>query len=257
MTGLKIARKSFQLITSNFQDVFRICAVLYLFDYVSSALATYLTTGVWTLDPPDPNTNLNTLTDVTLFIATLAIPTVITIWVAVAWHRYVLLEESPQGWIPRWNKKASLAYFLNGLKLMLLFLLYLSLLIILTFLAAPLALLSSNPFFIFLVSLILVTLFLCVFLRICLAFPAAAIGKKMTMTDSWNATSPYSSSLFFLAGILGLFSHSLQTVSETIDMNVLLSSVVFLLNIVWGFWTLSIMTVLYGCIIEGRDIETL
>ena len=79
----------------------------------------------------------------------------------------------------------------------------------------------------------------------------------MTMTDSWNATIPCSSSLFFLSGVLGLFSLSLQTVSETIDMNVLMSSVVFLLKIVLAFWTLSIMTTLYGCIIEGRDIETL
>jgi hypothetical protein len=173
-----IARKSFQLITSNFQDVFRICAVLYFISYVSSALATYLTTGVWTLAPLDPKTDLNTLTDVALFIATLAISTVIAIWVAVTWHRYVLLEESPQGWIPRWNKKDSLAYFLKSLKLMLLFLLSFTLLSMVISVAEPLIQLYLNPFLGFLAPLIFTTLLFCAFLRICLAFPAVAIGKK-------------------------------------------------------------------------------
>ncbi|WP_405108528.1 hypothetical protein L0Z65_13990 [Phaeobacter sp. BS52] len=38
-------------------------------------------------------------------------------WTVVAWHRYVLLEEHPQGWIPAFRAKEALWYFLRLLQL--------------------------------------------------------------------------------------------------------------------------------------------
>lgn len=256
VTALQIAKKSLHLMTSNWMDMFRICAALYLFKYVVTALATYATTGVWTLTPPDLISDTSSSVDFMIIIASLAVSIVAGLWVAVAWHRYVLLAENPQGWIPRWNKSACIAYFVQGLKLVLLFSFLLILLLMLLYVAGSLISVPINPFVGYLFALVFGALSISVFLRVSLVFPAAAIGRHLTLKDSWIATGPYRSPIFLLSGIIGFFTLNLQKISEALGANMFMSSIDFLLNILIALWTLSIMTTLYGGIIEDRNMES-
>lgn len=255
MTALQIAKKSLHLITSNWMDMFRICAALYLLTYVVTALATYATTGVWTLAKPNPISDTSSSVDLIIIIASLAVSTVAGLWVAVAWHRYILLAETPQGWIPLWNKSACIAYFVQGLKLVLLFFFLLILLFMLLYVAGSLIRVPINPFGKYLFALVFETLIISVFLRVCLVFPAVAIGRHLTLKDSWIATGPHSSSIFLLSGSIGFLALNLQKISEALGTNMFTSSIGFLLNILIVLWTLSIMTTLYGSIIEDRNME--
>jgi hypothetical protein len=44
---------------------------------------------------------------------------VIMLWVAVAWHRFVLLAEAPNGWLPIWNGSAVASYLSQWIKFVL------------------------------------------------------------------------------------------------------------------------------------------
>ena len=120
MLAFQIAKKSLQLITNNVYDVLRICAVLYLLNLIFNMIVMYVFAGIWTVEPvkfdvEEINSGLVAL----MVIGSILVSTIITLWVAVTWHRYVLLEEAPNGWLPRWNKSANLSYFYQILKLVL------------------------------------------------------------------------------------------------------------------------------------------
>jgi hypothetical protein len=120
MLAFKIAKKSLQLITNNFYDVLRICSVLYLLNVIVNMLATYAITGFWPLqngefDVEEIDSNVSFL----IIFVTMTFSMIVTLWVAVTWHRYVLLEEAPNGWIPRWNMSANCSYFYQSIKIVL------------------------------------------------------------------------------------------------------------------------------------------
>lgn len=45
------------------------------------------------------------------FAATFIVSALLATWCVVAWHRFVILEEMPQGWLPTFNGGQILAYW--------------------------------------------------------------------------------------------------------------------------------------------------
>ncbi len=93
-------------------------------------------------------------------------------------------------------------------------------------------------------------------LRISLILPAAAMGRKMKIAESWNATAPMSNDLWGLAAMLGLLSAVVALVvggmtAPGTGTNVWLQTASY---VVEGLISISILTTLYGHLIEGRPL---
>ncbi len=177
----------------------------------------------------------------------------IAIWTVVAWHRFVILEERPTGWIPPMNRDRMASYFGHG---MLMWLMAFGLMIpiaMLFFLAQAvnaglLVLVVAVPLFLFLAVM---------WLSISIILPAAAIGKPIKIREALDATRHAGLSFLLLLLLVGLLQGGieflvsvLQNVNEifAVAVSVVLSAFLGVLNI-------SILTTLYGHYIEGRPID--
>lgn len=197
MLAFQIAKKSLQLITNNVYDVLRICAVLYLLNLIFKMIVMYVFAGIWTVEPvkfdvEEINSGLVAL----MVIGSILVSTIITLWVAVTWHRYVLLEEAPNGWLPRWNKSANLSYFYQILKLVLISLVLGMVVGVLITTSIGMTGDASGKFWVFLA--IIIVAFAFIILKISLIFPSAAVETNMTVADSWCETNPYNKTLLAL-----------------------------------------------------------
>lgn len=94
-------------------------------------------------------------------------------------------------------------------------------------------------------------------LRISLILPAAAMGQKMKIAESWNATAPVTSALWGLAAMLGLLSAVVSLVIGSLTApgtgaNIWLQTASY---VVEGLISISILTTLYGHLVEGRPLS--
>ena len=122
MLAVKILKKATVLIPQNFKAVLQLGAVLYLFYAIAALAVNFRYTGKWTLEERILNLTNDVYTSADLFsvIIVILFGIVISLWVAVAWHRFVLLDEVPNGLLPVWNGSAIASYLGQGIKLWLL-----------------------------------------------------------------------------------------------------------------------------------------
>ena len=179
----------------------------------------------------------------------------LTAWIAVRWHRFVLMEERPSGAVPPWNGALVRAYLVRSLKIALVVLaagigLSLALLVVLLLppgIAAPLATAGG---------LLLTVALIAVSLRIGLSLPAAALGRRTSTAESWRETAPASGAILVLAAIDGTAGlrrrnpdgRSRAARGATARRGSLLVG--------WAQLMLSVavLTTLYGHLVEGRAL---
>ncbi|MEM8536394.1 MAG: hypothetical protein AAGF56_00890 [Pseudomonadota bacterium] len=175
-------------------------------------------------------------------------------WVAVTWHRFILLEEYP-GRVPRLRMAVILPYVQT-----------LFLLACILIAAAFLLILLLRPIVpVFGVSGLLLTQFIVaiipcfLFFRFGMALPAIAIGGTIRLQDSWHATRAASQSLWGVSALLvtlnlliGLWS----SIPLTPTMGNQIFQMVFTVGLNWLTIMLSIcvLTTFYGHLIEKRPL---
>lgn len=181
-------------------------------------------------------------------------------WMAVAWHRFVLMNELPQGWLPRVHGERMLAYLgrslllglaIVGVELAVGFALVLAI-GLLGAIARPLAVLVGIVGGVALLS-VLVT----AFLRLSLMLPAAALGEGSSLRMAWMATRGQNLTLFALAlmVVAGLVAVSLpQFFFAALGLMIL----AFACQVAAGWaavlMLLSVFTTLYGHYVERRPL---
>jgi hypothetical protein len=190
-------------------------------------------------------------------------------WAAVGWHRYVLLEEMGNGIVPTWRGDRIRAYFgrtfLVGLTVVLAVIgggLVVALIIGIT----------QSPGLGLVLGIGLVFGASWIATRIGLVLPAAAIGERMTLSESWNATRPVSGHILLplivialVVGLLGQVIILLFGETQSVEfMGQMQQQVTLSLpgQVLNGFVTwlqlltnLALMTTLYGNLIEGRALN--
>jgi len=174
----------------------------------------------------------------------------ISMWGVVAWHRYVLLEEMPKGWIPRLNLSNMVLYLLRSLQLMLV-----SVVCLLPVAFVGSAITQAGGV---IGAILMVVCFVVVFVfvgRMVLVLPAAAIGASFGLGDALRATKGQWPT--FLA--VGFFIFLANVVASVVLLG--LSSIPWLMSVVQlGFsavlslLNISILTTLYGYFVEKRPI---
>lgn len=186
-------------------------------------------------------------------------------WVAVSWHRFVLLEEYP-GLLPALSGRPVWPYLGRVIILaMLMVLISIPLGLGIGLISAPFVMNSgvgttgelTGTFAV--VSLLLGIAFAAIlswlWLRWGLTLPAIAVGKPMGLRESWAATKPMSGAILAASLILFAISIAITFVIDRIFgvsvIAIVLGLIVNWINIMVG---ISMLTTLYGNLVEGRAI---
>lgn len=189
---------------------------------------------------------------VILFVLGLIAVIFVTVfWIAVSWHRFILLEEYPSGIFPTFRFDRILAYLGRALMLGLLFAIaWLPMGLVFAMLGQSLVGLS-----IIVVAVYLVYLVVC-FYRLSIILPATAIGEPITIGRAWNSTTGIASSILVLIVVAFLFQVLVQLVFTVLAfipvLGILLT--VFFGTLILPMINVSIMTTMYGVFVEKREL---
>jgi len=173
------------------------------------------------------------------------------LWIAVAWHRYILLEESPSGLLPPIHQDRMLAYLGRGFVLFLLFMVTGA--ILLGLVASMAAVIPAVALIIgFAVGLAMVV----IFYRLSVILPAAALGQSMSLTQALEHTRGATVTIVIIALSLFMTELAIQTVTLLLSfipvVGVLASIAATMFTTMLG---ISILTTLYGYYIEKRELS--
>jgi len=190
-------------------------------------------------------------------ILALLIMVVTGLWIAVAWHRYILRVEEPGSVIPAFKGDRMLAYFGYSILIaIILILMSLVLGLVVGLVVGPF--LGSSPLFGMIVIGILVYVpLVIVAYRLSVVLPAAALGEELGIGGALERTRGTTGTLLLLA-IISLIG------AVVIDLP---TAYIFtpgsIISIIWSALTqwivlmvgISILTTLYGVYVEDRKLN--
>lgn len=181
------------------------------------------------------------------WLIVICVSSFVALWIAVAWHRYILLEEKGGRFLPRLRLDRILAYF--GVGVMLAVLLTVPFAFALGFIVAR----FSNPMLILFIALIPLIL---VFYRLSPVLPAAALGERLKLKDAWEATKPGTGAILVLALIFTGFAVAGAMIKPWVFGASPTVAMVLLPIFDWLYLLLglSALTTLYGHYIQERDL---
>jgi hypothetical protein len=235
---------------ANLDQAFRLSLVLYL---VQSGYTIYSY-----INPPEmmdlegASLPMMSANDVlaTFLLGLLAI--VASLWIAVAWHRFALTGETAKGWLPVFHGSEIMGYL--GRSVMI------GLLVILGVVVAsiPVGLISIGlPALAGVMSLILIGFAAYLFFRLGVMLPAVAMGNRLTLSETWDATKGESATILTLAMIVVGASIVIQLPSWFNEDPSSIINLVYSIVVNW-FATIigiSVLTTLYGHFVEKRPID--
>lgn len=236
--GMKLFMQAVRLVLNNLNDALRISALLYL---VPAIAASALLAGGDPASPPPP---LAIFVSFIAFIGGLAI--------AVVWHRFILLDERPTGWLPTFYGRRMLVYFGYSL---LLGLVALVIALVVGTVLGIFAVLGGAVMFI-VTGFVTAFVVLAIGYRLALILPASSVDKPLRLGEAWAATSGATGGIVALALISAVASvviglPSLVFTGPLLPVGILWDALVNWLSLMVG---ISILTTLYGHYVEGRPI---
>ncbi|WP_339641515.1 hypothetical protein [Jannaschia helgolandensis] len=261
MLGWKLFLRAVMLIIDNLGDALRLSAVPYL---LVVAVTVWLSVsypewiGATGFDPDNMPPAGFLGGQMLVLLANMTA----TIWIAVNWHRYVLLSETFDGWMPAFRGPEMLGYLgrslLVGVIMLLgIFLTSLVINLVVGMLAPPLAGVLAGTGGLF-VGMIL-------FYRLALVLPAGAIGQPITLSQSLEETRNHVGTVLVLAILTVGFTLMLQLpalidgggADATADAGPGIITVIYQLVIGWIGLILGVgtLTALYGHLVEGRPVD--
>lgn len=177
-----------------------------------------------------------------------------TLWIAVAWHRFVLLEERPQGYLPAFHAGRLAGY--AGRSLLIALVVVAMALVIGVAAAVVLSLLlGQTPLASLLSALAMIVPAFAVLYRLSAALPGVALDRKPGFADGWVATAGDTATILILAFFTGLIGIVLGAPLNLMAQG---SVVALIWELVAGWLQLmisaSILTTLYGHYIEKRPL---
>ena len=175
-------------------------------------------------------------------------------WGSSAWHRYVLLEELPAP-LPRPGGAAFVEYLWASIRTgaFTLAVIVVAILVISLLAGAFGPLLGAGVYPLTFGGVVLIAY---VGLRVSLVLPAAALGRRMPLRQSWQATRPAWNAVLVAGLLVAGLQAVLAFIAEALAGVPLLGLVVVVvLNWVSVMIGLSILTALYGVLVEGRAVD--
>lgn len=174
--------------------------------------------------------------------------------VVVNWHRFVLLEEYPSGWVPPFQLGLALGYF--G-RILMLVLLAMVIILPLGFVGAMLDGGTGGEGVFTGLIILFASLFLGIaFYRVAAILPAGAIGQPITIGRAWEATQGATGTIVVLVLVLFAVNLCLQLVVAVLSLVFapLAALAAIAAGVFMGLVSVSVLTTFYGHYIEGRAI---
>ncbi len=256
MKGVQIFTHSLRQVLGNLEGALRVSLVPYGIQIAASLLLIGKVESLATMQDTDPGTAV-------LSIFVLLISLFTSLWVAVAWHRYVLLNEHPKGLLPAVRLDRMGAYFLFSLGYGVMLAL---LALILSMVAgAVLAMLgftdvqgrSSGIGGVIALALLLYLPLVVVAFRLSAALPGAALDTGRGFMAGWEATKGKTGDLI----VLGVLAVGANVLLGFIGAKLFGALPILAFGwdaIVGWFVTMvgaSILTTLYGHYVQGRPLN--
>ncbi len=174
-------------------------------------------------------------------------------WIAVRWHRYVLLEEG-SGWIPPWNGRLVVNYVLTSL---LIGLIVGVRTVVVTTVRMMMVAGSGGPW----LALVPLTVQLAatwIVLRLPISLPAFALGGGMTLGEAWARTRPAAGAIAVLTVSLLALNLGANAFGSLATLAGLPGALVGIVSapLDWALTMLSlaVLTTLCGHLVEGRAL---
>lgn len=252
MKGWQIVKHSLRQVFGNMGGALRVSLVLYL---VQAVLGVALGVGAMSMGggQMSPDQATAGFFGAVLVVAVVAIVT--GLWIAVAWHRYVLLGEEGS-FVPGFKGDRIWAYFLRSLGYgIILVIIALVWGLIVGFLLGGLIL--NNPMLGGLLMALLVYLpILVIAFRMTADLPAMALGASSEFMSGWRATEGQTFDIAVMAAILVVAAVVVEMAGAYVFDMMGPVSLVWQLVIGWVQMMVgvSVLTTLYGHYIEKRDL---
>jgi hypothetical protein len=252
--GINLFMHSVRLVLGDWRNAVKVTGVLYLIYAIPALLLGLLF--------PAPSASANPeaalgamagFAPAGILVGLLAL--VMVVWLAVAWHRYILLQEIPAGPLPAFNQSRILAYI--GFSILLGLILF-AVSIVVGLVLSPLLFLGPIVFGI-VASIVVIAIALVVDYRFGLVLPAKALGQPLTFGEAWRATAGQTGTILVLAVVSALAAVVIDIPAAILG---LLPGIGTILALIWTLATgwvkavvgVSILTTLYGVYIEKRSI---
>jgi len=179
-------------------------------------------------------------------------------WVAVSWHRFVLLSEYP-GILPALAGRPIWAYLGRVILLSLILMLisiplgFLVGLVMIPFMNGAESVLFAAAM---VVGLLMGTILAYFSLRFALVLPAISVDRPISFGDSWSITGRLSGAIFGAVLILTFLNIAIVGIlGLVLGDNVIAAILGLIVDWVSLMVGISILTTLYGHLVEGRTID--
>jgi hypothetical protein len=254
MLGWKLFLRAIKLISDNLPAALRISALPYgvaaaISVWVASRWPEFAGISAMELDPAAPPPTEY----VTAFLGSGLVTLAASLWIAVAWHRYILLAEEGEGWVPPFDGSLILSYLGRSLLVGLaVAVLVMAVTTMLTVLLAPLFGTAVSP----LIGAVALFTAMVLFYRLGVVLPAGAVGRRMMFGEAMRTTAGHSGTAVILALLTVGFSLLLQ-VPTMLDGQLGLVTAIYQIVVQWIGLMLGVgtLTALYGVVVEGRPVD--
>jgi len=252
--GVSLFVHSVRLVLGDWRNALKITGLLYLIYAVPALLFALLFPT-----PVQPEQAMAALGSGGLLgIITAILAIVAFVWVAVAWHRYVLLDEMPAGQLPEFNSNRLLSY--GGYSL-LIGLIGFALSVIVSMVVGIVAIPLLSMVGVFITTALALAAVLIVGYQLAPILPSIAIGKPITLRQAWEATNSANVPIIVLAVLSAIAALVIDIPAIILAMA---GPIGGFLAVLWTLATgwvkmivgVSILTTLYGHYVEGRAIPS-
>lgn len=245
--GFSIVKHSVLLVFNNLGEALRISLLPFL---IMQAAQVYLIMSLGDIDVMMASADFEF--PVVPYLLVLAAGLILGPWIAVGWHRYALLNERPNGWVPVWQGGRIWGYLGRSILI--------GLFIVLATIALmiPMMLFMGSAVTAVIAIIIVVLILTVVFYRISPILPAGAVDKKITIKEAWAATKGSTGAivltfiLLVIMSVLMLLPTILNMGNPTSVINIVYGAVVEWVAMMIG---VSVLTTVYGVYVEDRPID--
>ncbi|MEZ5750550.1 MAG: hypothetical protein R3D60_00825 [Paracoccaceae bacterium] len=256
--AFRILIHALRMLTGNLSVALRIAAPVFIAD-----LAFNFYMGSEALIPPDFDARSDLLGP---YLGKMALGGLLTgvfmLWTAVAWHRFILLEEAPQGPLAAPKLDCMGRYFVGLLVTVLLTMLIVVPVGLIGGIAVVILALTldvGSESFIITTLPALVGAFIAAWfsLRLSPMLPSAAIGPRMGFDDAWHATRGTTGMLAILTLVLIMVGYGAGLIPQALAATALPLALFLgaVINTVFTMIGFSILTTIYGVTVEKRNLN--
>lgn len=180
------------------------------------------------------------------------------LWVAVAWHRFILREEVPAGIVPHFHGRAMLRYLGVGLLYTLLIMLAaIPLAVLASFIVGPMALLEQGPGASLTFGALVFVPVTYLALRLSPILPAAALEERLPLREAWYRTGASGTTILVLALVAIIANALLNLPSAFLAQGLVGAAFVYSFLAHWLALLVgvSLVTTIHGHYIEERPLN--